>query len=330
MTEQVQTEAVAVSEPPAGDDGTPARAPVPAQAGPVDVDAPSVPVDAPAPEAPDAAGTGAGTDAVGTGAGPDAVAAAVPKKSRRVLWGVLRWTAAVLVCGGVGAGAAMGITAAERTDVPGLATESDGRWEYPELGLPALPEGVQRPFTDGNEAEIHHADLRKLLLPAPAGATVDPKLKGGWAGVDSYLAELAEEGRGEVKAYLADSALRHVAARGWTTPDGTATRIHLLRFSSVAFAEDFKDETARRLVRDEWLPAGVEAQEADAGTTQDVDVPYLSVYSYKEAEPSGPRHTRWSLIQAGDTLGVVTQTREGGTLTVPFQQTVALQAQLLG
>jgi len=322
-TAEIKAEAGAPAEAGAGTEvavavavAAEAGSPVPAQAGPpVDVDAPSVPVPAADP-------------ALATGSVADPVPA--PKKSRRVLRGIVRWTAAVLVCGGIGAGAAMGITAMERTDVPGLATESDGRWEYPQLALPALPEGVQRPFTDGNEAEIHHTDVRKLLLPAPAGATVDPKLKGGWAGVDSYLAELVEQDRGEVKAYLADSALRHVAARGWTTPDGTSTRIHLLRFSSVAFAEDFKDEMARRLVRSDWLPAGVETQEADAGTIQDVEVPYVAVYAYKEAEPYGPRQTRWSLIQAGDTFAVVTQTRKGGTLTVPFQQTVALQAQLLG
>ncbi|MFJ6405076.1 hypothetical protein ACIQK9_06075 [Streptomyces hydrogenans] len=330
MTEQAQTETRTGTGTPAETDaGTGAVAeagsPVPAQAGPVDVDAPSVPVPAAAPVL--AADPVPPADPVPA---TEAAPVPAPAKSRRVLWGIVRWTAAVLVCGGVGAGAAMGITAMERTDVPGLATESDGRWEYPELALPALPEGVQRPFTDGNEAEIHHTDVRKLLLPAPAGATVDPKLKGGWAGVDSYLAELTEQGRGEVKAYLADSALRHVAARGWTTPDGTSTRIHLLRFSSVAFAEDFKDEMAGRLVRSEWLPDGVETQEADAGTTQDVEVPYVAVYAYKEAEPYGPRQTRWSLIQAGDTFAVVTQTRKGGTLTVPFQQTVALQAQLLG
>lgn len=62
----------------------------------------------------------------------------------------------------------MGITALDRNDVPGLATESDGRWEYPELRLPALPVDRPRPFTDGNEGEIHYADLRELLLPAPA------------------------------------------------------------------------------------------------------------------------------------------------------------------
>ncbi|MFF5768013.1 hypothetical protein ACFY8F_36570 [Streptomyces tanashiensis] len=253
-----------------------------------------------------------------------------PRKSRKpLLWGIVRWTAAVLVCGGIGAGTAMGITAMERTDVPGLATESDGRWEYPRLALPALPEGALRPYSDGNDGEIHHADLRKLLLPAPAGATVDPKPKGGWAGTDSYLALLKESDRGTVKEYLADSALRHVAARGWTTPDGTTTRIHLLRFSSVAFAEDFKDEVTREVSKSSRLPLGVEAVKIDM-SVQDVAVPDLSVYAYQEEKPYGPEQTRWAYIQAGDTFGVVTQTRKGGTLTVPFQQTVALQSQLLG
>ncbi|MEU4099879.1 hypothetical protein ACFY8X_37905 [Streptomyces tanashiensis] len=260
----------------------------------------------------------------------EAAQPAEPRKSRKpLLWGIVRWTAAVLVCGGVGAGTAMGITAMERTDVPGLATESDGRWEYPRLALPALPEGALRPYSDGNDGEVHHADLRKLLLPAPAGATVDPKLKGGWAGTDSYLALLKESDRGTVKEYLADSALRHVAARGWTTPDGTTTRIHLLRFSSVAFAEDFKDEVTREVSKSSRLPLGVEAVKIDM-SVQDVAVPDLSVYAYQEEKPYGPEQTRWAYIQAGDTFGVVTQTRKGGTLTVPFQQTVALQSQLLG
>ncbi|WP_329281227.1 hypothetical protein [Streptomyces sp. NBC_00691] len=253
-----------------------------------------------------------------------------PKKSRRPLVrGIARWTAAVLVLAGAGTGTAMGITAMDRTDVPGLATESDGRWEYPKLTLPALPADAPRPWTEGNVAEIHHADLRQLLLPAPAGATVDPKSKGGWTGLDSYLALLAEKDRREVKEYMAESALRHVAARGWTTPDGTTTRIHLLRFSSVAFSEAFKDDVTREISQSRRLPLGVDEAEIDT-STQDVDVPNLSVYSYKEMEPFGPQQTRWSYIQAGDTFAVVTQTRKGGTLAVPFQQTVALQAQLLG
>ncbi|MFD0069146.1 hypothetical protein ACFVJ9_50590, partial [Streptomyces sp. NPDC127574] len=49
------------------------------------------------------------------------------RKDRRVLRAVLRWTAATVVFAAVGASAAYGITRMERTDVPGLATEADGR-----------------------------------------------------------------------------------------------------------------------------------------------------------------------------------------------------------
>ncbi|WP_432086205.1 hypothetical protein [Streptomyces sp. bgisy095] len=291
--------------------------------------APSVPASAPEPVPAPVPEAVPAPEAVSAPA-PEPGPAPAPKKSRRpLLWGIVRWTAAVLVCGGVGTGTALGITALERTDVPGLATGSDGRWDYPELALPALPEDVPRPWTEGNDGEIHHADLRELLLPAPAGATADPKLNGGWTGLDSYLALLPEKDRAGVREYMADSALRHVAARGWTTPDGTTTRVHLLRFASVAFAEDFKDETTEGVSKTTGMPLGVEAAEVDA-SLQKIEVPYLSFYSYAETEPYGPEQTRWAYIQAGDTIGVVTQTRKGGTPTVPFQQTVALQAQLLG
>ncbi len=255
---------------------------------------------------------------------------AAPGRTRRVLWAVARWTVAVAVCGGVGAGTAMGITALDRTEVPGLATESDGRWEYPQLRLPALPADRPRPFTEGNEGEIHYADLRQLLLPAPAGATVDPKLNGGWVSDDAYLAGYGKEERARLKVALGDSPLRHIAARGWTTPDGTTTRVHLLRFSSVAYADRFRIDSLKSGDADEELPLGVAEAEIIDGASGDVRVPEVTAYAYQEKKPYGPEQTRWAYITAGDTLAMVTQTRKGGALAVPFQQTLALQAQLLG
>ncbi|MYS06604.1 hypothetical protein GTW71_09185 [Streptomyces sp. SID6041] len=253
-----------------------------------------------------------------------------PRKSRRpLLRGIARWTAAVLVLAGVGTGTAMGITAMERSEVPGLATESDGRWEYPRLALPALPAGTLRPYTEGNDGEVHHADLRQLLLPAPKGATVDPKLDGGWVGLDTYLAHFHADDRGAVKEALAESALRHVAARGWTTPDGTSTRVYLMRFTSVAFAEAFKDDVLDTGTRGSRLPDGVDGETVDS-SLRDARFSYLSLYSFDERKPYGPEQTRWAYIQAGDTLGLVVQSRKGEALAVPFQQTVVLQAQLLG
>ncbi|MFE4589378.1 hypothetical protein [Streptomyces laurentii] len=263
---------------------------------------------------------------------PDAPAPAKvrkPRKPRPVLAAVARWTAAVVVCGGLATGTAAAITSADRGDVPGLETEDDGRWAYPKLSLPQLPQGSPRPFTPGNEGEVHHADLRRLVLPAPAGARVDPKRNGAWASIDDYLALYKKGERDDLGQAIDDSALRHVAARSWTMPDGTKSAVYLLRFKSVGFSEAFKDE-ALDAGSEETVPlegVGLIDRESIAAH---VKVPGTAVYALAEEKPYGPEQTRWAYIQAGDTLALVVQSRKGGVETVPFRQTVILQTQLLG
>ncbi|MFD8010233.1 hypothetical protein [Streptomyces sp. NPDC058955] len=255
-----------------------------------------------------------------------------PSRRRRVLWAVARWTAAVVVLGGVGAGTALGITSLDRDEVPGLATESDGRWDYPALSLPALPVDRPRPFTGSNDAEIHYADIRRLLLPEPAGATPDARLTGGFVTTEAYLGLYGEEFRGELRSALADSALRHIAARGWTMPDGTRSTVHVLRFASVAYAQQFEDEAVRGGYSSHGvkaLPTGVELALPET-FAEDIEVPDVRISAYREQQPYGPEHTRVAYIQAGDSLAVVTHTRKGEAAEVPFRQTVTLQAQLLG
>ncbi|WP_316248180.1 hypothetical protein [Streptomyces sp. TRM49041] len=285
---------------------------VPAEAVPAD-DAPAeaVPVDAPpAEDAPPAVSGRSG-------------------RGRRVAWAVARWTVAALVCGGLGAGAAYGIAGMERHEVPGLATEKDGRWEYPKLSLPALPAGVPRPFSDGNNGENHYADLRKLLLPAPAGATVDKKLAGGWVTVDQYLAEYDADKRPALKQALTDHAVRHIAARGWTMPDGTVTRVYLLQFNSGAFTRAFQDDDLGFGGSSGAALQGAADMENDPRWTlpEEMDT---SSYVFRETEPYGPEQTRQGYVVAGDTLALVVQSKKGGTPEVPFHQTVVLQNQLLG
>ncbi|MFD7497551.1 hypothetical protein ACFV8T_35295 [Streptomyces sp. NPDC059832] len=256
--------------------------------------------------------------------------APAPKPPRRVLRAIARWTVAALVLGGFGAGTAFGVTSMERTDVPGLATESDGRWDYPELSLPALPAGSPRPYSDGNVAEIHHADLRRLLLPAPAGATADKKLDGGWVSTEQYLSEYAEGKRSGIGQTLKDSAPRHVAARGWTMPDGTSTRIYLVRFNSTAFAQSFLDSIT---AGGSLVPlVGAPETVLDEGWSGGGKVEGTSSYVYDEAKPYGEARVRQGYVVAGDTLALVVQSRKGkeSTRSVPFHQTVILQNQLLG
>ena len=300
MTEQ-QAQAV---EPgpettPAGGLAT-AEAPVPS--------VPPAPEQAPAPESP------------------------APAKNRRVLRAVLRWTAAVVVFAAVGAGTAYGIAGMERTDVPGLATESDGRWDYPTLTRPPLPSGSPRPFAEENAAEAHYADLRALLLPAPAGATDDRALRGddGWLPTKDFLKEFADDDeRAELRQMLKDDGLRHIAARGWTTEDGTSTRIYLLRFDTSVIVDDLAGRMA---------PYGSPGYRLRGTETSVADEPFANLpwpgdfprWAYTESKPYGAEQVRQAYLGAGDVLAVIVQSRKGTAASVPFHQTVTLQSQLLG
>ncbi|MFJ6391571.1 hypothetical protein ACIQJT_28635 [Streptomyces sp. NPDC091972] len=269
-------------------------------------------------------------------AAPDPATAPTPDpapRDRRVLRATLRWTAAVLTFAAFGAGTAYGITGMERTDVPGLATVSDGRWTYPTLTKAPLPSGSPGPFAVENKAGSHYADLRALVLPAPEGATVDKALSGtdGWLATKDLLVEYAEkEDRDELGTKFSENGLRHIAARGWTTPDGTHTRIYLLQFDTAVVVDDLFGQDlapygspgyalrdASDSVSDEHFPAAAR-------------IPDLTASVYVESKPYGKEQTRHAYLSAGDVLALVVQSRKGTANPVPFQQTVTLQAQLLG
>ncbi|MEU6392898.1 hypothetical protein [Streptomyces sp. NPDC046939] len=252
------------------------------------------------------------------------------RKDRRVLRAVLRWTAAVTVFAAVGAGAAYAVTQQDRGDLPGLATESDGRWEYPAIEKPPLPAGAPAAFAETNAREEHFADLRELILPAPKGATGDKALAGkdGWLPTADYLNAYEEDARSDLAQFLKDGGLRHVAARGWTMPDGTHTRIYLLRFQTGAFAREY----AAHVSGNSSALLGAPSTEEDFSWTGDVGTPvqYTKLNVYEEVPPYDAEQVRQAYIQSGDLVALVVQSGKGSTPKVPFRQTVALQNQLLG
>ncbi|MFH8614646.1 hypothetical protein ACH4E8_06135 [Streptomyces sp. NPDC017979] len=272
-------------------------------------------------------GTGSGAE-TGAGAEPQSVPAA---RDRRVLRAVGRWSTALLLCLGLGAGTAYGIGSMEREDVPGLATDDDGRWTYPKLSLPALPKGSPRPFSQQSDAGIHHADLRKLLLPAPEGARQDKKLTGGWTTREQFLSEYTEEARPRIRLALTEYAVRHVAARGWTMPDGTASRIYLLRFNHADTALRFAYEGPGSYDNsDAGQPLkGTLPMKEDVTWDTLGGTPGISAYPFLEPGDGGATHTRQAYVHAGDTLALVVQEKKGGAAVVPFHQTLVLQSQLL-
>ncbi|WP_241740966.1 hypothetical protein [Streptomyces sp. L2] len=255
------------------------------------------------------------------------------KKDRRVLRAVLRWTAATVVFAAVGTSAAYGITQMKRTDVPGLATHSDGRWDYPEIVRPPLPSGSPGPFADRNTSASHYADLRKLVLAAPKGAKTDKALAGkeGWLDTKTFLAEYASAGdRNEIQDTLRDRALRHIAARGWTMPDGTRTRIYLLQFDTGTMAGQVQEEQFSGYDAPPHALRGAPAMHLDESFPDSSDSSRVLHYAYVEPKPYGAEQVRQAVLFAGDVIGVVVQSRKGGAKAVPFQQTVVLEKQLLG
>ncbi|WP_075733870.1 hypothetical protein [Streptomyces acidiscabies] len=247
---------------------------------------------------------------------PEEVVAPSPEapKARRVLRGVLRWAAAVAVFGVLGAGTAYGITRMERTDVPGLGTTSDGRWDYPE---------IQRP--------VAGADLRAYVLPTPQGAVEDVALKGdgGWLAVKDFLAVYeSADSRTKMGEYLKDYGLRHIAARGWTTADGTHTSVYLLRLDDSAVVDRLRENLTGYDAP--FYPArGAEETEFDDGIPYESNVQGVDRDVYDEKKPYGAEQLRQAYLFHADVMAVVLQSRKGSAASVPFQQTVVLQSQLL-
>ncbi|MFD3311807.1 hypothetical protein [Streptomyces sp. NPDC058694] len=253
-------------------------------------------------------------------------------KDRRVLRAVLRWTAVAAVFAAVGTAAAYGITRAERTDLPGLATESDGRWDYPEIVRPPLPSGSPAPFAEANGAATHDADLRALVLPAPEGAKADKALrgKGGWLATDDFLAEFtSKEDRKAVGQLMTDNGLRHIAARGWTTQDGTHTRIYLLRFDTAAAADELYATELIHYDSPTYAVRGAEEFDRDEDFPEETEFAHVTRSPYVETQPYGVEQVRQAYLSAGDTVALIVQSRKGTAEAVPFRQTVVLQSQLL-
>ncbi len=234
----------------------------------------------------------------------------------------------------VGACVAYGLASVDRADLPGLATASDGRWVYPELTRPPLPEGSPGPLDPANKAGAHHADLRALLLPPPDGAEPDRTLPGagGWLATRKFIAQYASrEDREALDRLFTDHGLRRIAARGWTAQDGTHTRVYLLQFATAAVVDAIDEQqvfTGYDAPR--YALRGASEVHADESFPVEAEVAGVRHHVYAEPEPYGAEQVREAYLTAGDTLALIVQSRKDGAAAIPFQQTVVLQSRLLG
>ncbi|MFE7490754.1 hypothetical protein [Kitasatospora sp. NPDC057541] len=273
----------------------------------------------------------------------------------------LRWGAAAVVCALAGTGSALAVTVQDRTDLPGLATKSDGRYTFPALVLPPLPSGKAAPKDNKNR---HAADLRQLLLPVPkeAGGSLTPTTQpaplsvtgggtpsasaspttsaspspspsatttnaspapGAAAGPGDCDAFVAEQAdQAEARALLLQYACRAAVVREWTASDGTRTQIRLLSFGSSG--EAF---SAFAGLRDGKGPKDVPTVGEAAPTGW--DEVYGITLATRTATPQEAPPVRVAYLAAGDLVGVVTLSNPKGVPAAAFRQVVTLQSDLL-
>ncbi|WP_424212545.1 hypothetical protein ACN20G_10890 [Streptomyces sp. BI20] len=233
----------------------------------------------------------------------------------------------------VAAGVGVTVARVDPASLPGFPVPSDGRWAYPTQVRPEVPPGRPLPFAADNPDGLHHADLAGLLLTPPAGSRPDADL-----GTDArsrltrerFLAGLEPTAAGVLGRSLVDERLREIAARGWTMPDGTGMRVHLLRFSASdggerahACGENTVVRGARRLEADpDWAPGG------------EVGAPPLdwlrTVTALREEPAGGPVSVRVGCARAGDVVAVLVERRPGAAVAAtPLYQSLILQRQLL-
>ena len=248
-----------------------------------------------------------------------------PPRNRTWLRTALRWTTAVVVCAAVGTGTAFAVTAPRRTDIPGLRTPADGRYAFPALTLPALPSGAVGPGegTTLDKSDLHAADLRKLLLPAPTGAKVDTSYPGasGWYPTAAFAKKFTKAS--DVAKDLQDDGARHVAATAWTGPDGTRTEIYLLQFRSTHSTTDLYDtacETSPAVAPDAQVDPNFVIQDFPSGP---------DFVARTGAAKNGHPAAQVTCIQNGDVAVVVVLTNPEQINPVVADQVDTLQAELL-
>ncbi|MBF9070843.1 hypothetical protein [Streptacidiphilus fuscans] len=240
-----------------------------------------------------------------------------PRKERPWLRTLARWSSATAVLLVAGAVTAALVTVPARTDLPGLRTPADGRWTFPALSLPELPSGAPAPAGNGH---VHSVDLRELLVPAPDGASPDATLPGrnGWYPTASFL-KLYTTSASLLGAFD-DAGLRHIAATGWSMPDGTHTQIYLQQFRSNSTASNVDSAEADGV----YLTSAADAQDATG-----VDLGSITATVRSLDAGGGHGAVIYAYLTVGDTEALIEMTNPRQIPTVDFRQVVELQNQLL-
>ncbi|HEX4788509.1 MAG TPA: hypothetical protein VH372_08610, partial [Actinospica sp.] len=201
-----------------------------------------------------------------------------------------------------------------RTDLPGLKTPADGRYGFAPLTMPTLAPGQADPTASANMGSQHLSDIRKLLLPAPVGASTDHSLPGatGWVSESASLALLHSDAATED---FATDGWRHTAGTAWKTPDGAETKIYLMQFIDDSAAGDAND-------------AFTEFDSGSSSSAKTLTAPGNTAVQYSTVR-QGSTNTWYGEAAIGDTEFLIEYTAPVTVGLAPFEQEVDLQAELL-
>ncbi|KAA6218769.1 hypothetical protein CP979_19120 [Streptomyces filamentosus] len=159
---------------------------------------------------------------------PEAVPEPVTRSvSRRRTGRTLALIAVAAVLGVIG-GTAVGYgVQAERPPTP-LPALNQPDLAYPAKPLPKGEEPGPLPASEDARAKTE-GDLRKLLVPRPAGARENPAgPRDGWYDVASYAGEFSDESW--MLTFLGENHLRRIAHRSWESGENRTTIVRLVQF----------------------------------------------------------------------------------------------------
>ncbi|MFF3073011.1 hypothetical protein ACFVSN_15090 [Kitasatospora sp. NPDC057904] len=279
---------------------------------------------------------------------------------------VVRWAAATLVCALAGTGTAMALTVPERTDIPGLATKSDGRYTFPALALPPQPP-AKGPSV---RKEPHRADLRNLVLPAPKEAggplglvvfpspTATPSASGSASPSATASASPSASGSPSGTASPAASAKASAATADWAPCDAvldeqqnpddlralllqnacraaavrewTASDGTRTQIRLLRFGSSFEGGEVFSALRANSLPKALPGAKAGSHDGWDA-LPNVDL-AVKESSVQGAKGdptARVAYLGASNVLAVITMTNPKGVPVAPFRQVATLQSDLL-
>ncbi|MEU5402751.1 hypothetical protein ABZ348_26025 [Streptomyces sp. NPDC005963] len=209
--------------------------------------------------------------------------------------GLVRLLAVAAVIG-VAVGTAVGYgVQAEREPSPLPALNQPGL-AHPAKPLPAGRQSVALSAAEDSKVKAD-GDLRRLLIPKPAGARVNDEawwIQDGWTNLENFALDFDQPDY--IYESVVESGFRRAAAASWYRGDKDID-VRLIQFGQTRQAQDFADEQHAYMPYDDEFGAGNEGDVIQGSGNG-------RYYVYKPFKETGyePLYQARALVQRGSTV----------------------------